>query len=315
MFGYIYKIRNKINDKIYVGQKISKEYVPDYYGSGIVIKKAVEKYGKDNFEISILDIAYSLDELNKKEESYIRELNSLVDYGNYNIALGGGGIVTNNKKYLYIDYNKFLNVCINNKLSNTTMSRILYLMCFTKRSKDGKRYLMTKNNKYMENTHIKNTLNFNHIRTVRGFKSNMIKRNVIFKDEKGLYVPENHFAFTMTNKVEETLNGNIYCIDIDLIEFIYKNTKIEYNCLFCFLMLAPFISFKNIFPYCKEYLISGIEVSQELFDNYQSIIYAENKVSTTAIHRMFKTSQEYLSRAIKEINNAVQNLENLRPLL
>ena len=50
--GYIYKITNLIDKKIYIGKstRCSKWYIEHYYGSGIVIKQAIQKYGKQNFK-------------------------------------------------------------------------------------------------------------------------------------------------------------------------------------------------------------------------------------------------------------------------
>lgn len=50
----VYKIRNKINDKFYIGVHSTDDTNDMYFGSGIVLKKAIQKYGIDNFEKSIL---------------------------------------------------------------------------------------------------------------------------------------------------------------------------------------------------------------------------------------------------------------------
>lgn len=44
----IYKTTNKINGKIYVG--LDTKNNPKYLGSGKIIKFAIKKYGKENFE-------------------------------------------------------------------------------------------------------------------------------------------------------------------------------------------------------------------------------------------------------------------------
>ena len=47
---YIYKITNNINGKEYIGYKTKTvNESKNYYGSGIIIKHAIKKYGKDNF--------------------------------------------------------------------------------------------------------------------------------------------------------------------------------------------------------------------------------------------------------------------------
>lgn len=71
--GYIYKITNKINGKFYIGQHKSLHFDKNYFGSGILIQRAVKKYGKSNFNIDILDWADSIEKLNKLEEYYINQ--------------------------------------------------------------------------------------------------------------------------------------------------------------------------------------------------------------------------------------------------
>ena len=55
MFGYIYKTTNLINGKIYIGKRQKQEFDKYYLGSGIYLKKAIEKYGKENFSCEIID--------------------------------------------------------------------------------------------------------------------------------------------------------------------------------------------------------------------------------------------------------------------
>lgn len=84
----IYEIKNKINGKIYIGQHSSNE-LGSYWGSGKLIKYAIEKYGIENFERSILERCSTKDELNKREKYWIKEKNSLVN--GYNLTSGGTG--------------------------------------------------------------------------------------------------------------------------------------------------------------------------------------------------------------------------------
>lgn len=84
----VYKITNLINNKIYIGK--SKYNKCDYYGSGVLIKKAINKYGINNFKKEIVEDCNNNDELNKKERFWINKFNSIVPNG-YNIAFGGEG--------------------------------------------------------------------------------------------------------------------------------------------------------------------------------------------------------------------------------
>lgn len=89
-YGYIYKITNTINNKSYVGLHKAEKFDSSYFGSGVLIKKAIEKYGKENFIIEILDWAQDREELNTKEKYWITELDTQIPKG-YNIAQGGDG--------------------------------------------------------------------------------------------------------------------------------------------------------------------------------------------------------------------------------
>lgn len=91
MYYYIYKVTNIINDKIYVGQHQTaiKELDNNYYGSGKLIKEAIKKYGKENFQLEILEWCEDQDSLNKQEQYWIKILTSNTLYGNYNISNGG----------------------------------------------------------------------------------------------------------------------------------------------------------------------------------------------------------------------------------
>lgn len=89
MYGYIYKIENNLNKKFYIGKHKAQKFDKNYYGSGLAIMEAVNKYGKDNFSIIVLDTAESLDELNQKEKDWIQKLDA-INLG-YNIAPGGDG--------------------------------------------------------------------------------------------------------------------------------------------------------------------------------------------------------------------------------
>jgi group I intron endonuclease len=93
IFGIIYKITNKINGKVYIGQTtralhirwrehcISPRRCPYLF-------RAIKKYGEENFEIIVIKTCFTIDELNHWEEYYIKELNTLAING-YNLRPGG----------------------------------------------------------------------------------------------------------------------------------------------------------------------------------------------------------------------------------
>lgn len=95
-YGVIYMTQCKVNSKLYIGQKkIDRKDFEVYLGSGKAFLRAVEKYGKENFERIILEVAYSKEELDKFEIKYIELFEASEKDNNlfYNIALGGKTVV------------------------------------------------------------------------------------------------------------------------------------------------------------------------------------------------------------------------------
>lgn len=84
----IYKVTNLISGKSYIGQYSGNKQ--DYYGSGKLIKRAIQKYGIENFKKEILEICSSKKQLDKREIFWIKKLNSKAPNG-YNLTDGGEG--------------------------------------------------------------------------------------------------------------------------------------------------------------------------------------------------------------------------------
>src|ERR1035437_2151866 len=85
----IYKTTNLINDKIYVGKDATND--PKYLGSGFILRRAIERYGKNNFKKETIEECNSLEELSQRELFWIDNLNSTNKKIGYNIAKGGLG--------------------------------------------------------------------------------------------------------------------------------------------------------------------------------------------------------------------------------
>jgi hypothetical protein len=84
----IYKITNKINNKIYVGKSIKDD--SSYLGSGLQIGPAIKKYGKENFTKEIIEEC-SEDILDQREIYWIDILDARNTKIGYNISIGGSG--------------------------------------------------------------------------------------------------------------------------------------------------------------------------------------------------------------------------------
>lgn len=85
----IYKTKNKITGRIYIGQ--DKNNNPEYLGSGKILQQSIEKYGKENFEKEILEECFSKEQLVLAEIYWISYYNSTDRNIGYNIAVGGSG--------------------------------------------------------------------------------------------------------------------------------------------------------------------------------------------------------------------------------
>lgn len=93
----IYKIVNKINNKVYIGQSINidKRIKEHFWKSqcekdvsyNSALHNAIRKYGKENFEWEIIEEC-EIEEIDEKEKYYIQFYNSLAPNG-YNILAGG----------------------------------------------------------------------------------------------------------------------------------------------------------------------------------------------------------------------------------
>lgn len=98
-YNYIYKITNLLNNKIYIGKHSTDNLEDGYMGSGVVLKKAKEKYGIDNFTKEIVAITDNKDDLNQLEKLYISMFNSTDKNVGYNIAPGGEGFDLGNEPW------------------------------------------------------------------------------------------------------------------------------------------------------------------------------------------------------------------------
>lgn len=90
MYYFIYKTTNKINGKYYIGMHKTDDLEDGYLGSGTHFKRALEKYGRENFEREILEYCNSDDEMHLAEARYITE-DVINDKNSYNLKLGGYG--------------------------------------------------------------------------------------------------------------------------------------------------------------------------------------------------------------------------------
>lgn len=115
--GYIYKITNDKNGKMYIGKtelpKVEtrwKEHLRDYNKEQYKKKplyKAMKKYGVEHFHFEVIEEIQSSKELCEREQYWINELRTYTgfdDCNGYNATLGGDGVC-----YLELDEQEVIN--------------------------------------------------------------------------------------------------------------------------------------------------------------------------------------------------------------
>ena len=90
-YGFIYITTNKINGKKYIGQKKYCGNYETYLGSGIALKNAIAKYGRENFTREIIEECETKDELDEREKYWIKYYDATNSDNFYNITNGGDG--------------------------------------------------------------------------------------------------------------------------------------------------------------------------------------------------------------------------------
>ena len=89
MYGVVYLTVNRENGKWYIGQH--KGSLEGYLGSGILLTKAIAKYGPNKFKQFILEECTDREQLKLSEKSWINFTNAVSCPMSYNIAKGGDG--------------------------------------------------------------------------------------------------------------------------------------------------------------------------------------------------------------------------------
>lgn len=90
MHYIVYKTKNLTNNKEYIGIHQTKDLNDGYLGSGIQLKRAIAKYGEENFQREILHECKTHEEMLAKEVELVTE--EWCSWSNtYNICVGGFG--------------------------------------------------------------------------------------------------------------------------------------------------------------------------------------------------------------------------------
>ena len=182
----IYKITNKVNGKIYIGQtrrdldtRIRGHINSANCGSLLYFHCAIRKYGWENFDAVVIDTANSIDELNRLERYYIQYYHSDVD--GYNLASGGDSNAMDSPKVREIHDKKMRSDEVRHKISESMKRRI---------SEQGRK------DEYVQ-------------RLRKGYQDYLYS-DKFYEDRKKQHLSPEHFK-----ALNDAKNKAVYCIDIE----------------------------------------------------------------------------------------------------
>lgn len=96
-YHFIYKTVNLINNKFYIGMHSTNNLNDGYLGSGKRLRRSVNKYGKENFRLEVLEFFESRELLVEREKQLVNE-ELLKDSNCMNLKPGGTGGWSNEAK-------------------------------------------------------------------------------------------------------------------------------------------------------------------------------------------------------------------------
>lgn len=97
-YHYLYKTTNNVTGKYYYGMHSTNDLNDGYFGSGKRLRYSINKYGKDNHSVEILEFVKSRKELIKREKEIVN-LNEIAKDDCMNLMVGGkGGFISDEQQ-------------------------------------------------------------------------------------------------------------------------------------------------------------------------------------------------------------------------
>lgn len=114
-YHFVYITTNLINGKKYLGKHSTNNLKDSYLGSGKLIKRAILKYGKENFKREILEYCENKYIAYEREFYYSLKFNVIIDKSFYNCSNGGNG---NNGYKLSQKHKEILRNCVTGRVKS-----------------------------------------------------------------------------------------------------------------------------------------------------------------------------------------------------
>jgi len=218
--GIVYKVYNKISNKVYIGQTINtleeRKYHHYYslrYNYNNHFKNALKKYNEDDWEWEIIDEADDIEILNLKEEKWIKYYNTTDRECGYNSIEGGNNRKFNNelKQKLSDSQNKrFEDENERNKIRESLqLYREEHPEILIKHSEKIKEF-------YIENPQVK----IEHSKFMKEYYSNIENRENISKIKKEFYKNNPEKSKEHSKKMKQ-----LYINNPDLTKRKYKKIR------------------------------------------------------------------------------------------
>lgn len=250
-YGYIYKITNLINNKIYIGQVYNKSIIDRFNrhcdgassSSRSYLCRAIHKYGKQNFKVELIEECYSVEELNKREIYWIAYYNSTNGNIGYNLTPGGEGGNT------YLCKSKEEMQIIKNKISKRNLGKNNGM------SHQLKIKSINTNEEYHFDT-LGKVLDFFNIHNKCVIMSRATNdNNTLFRKEWLIAFEEKDYQnYNMPN--EHSRGTKVKLINLNTNEELIFGSK---NSLYRYLNIDFRLDFKNDISYYKNYKVETIK--------------------------------------------------------
>ena len=97
-YHFIYKTTNLLNGKYYIGMHSTDNLNDGYMGSGKRLRYSVNKYGKENHKVEVLEFFDDRKQLAAREKEIVN-LNEIAKEECLNLCVGGQGGFINEEGY------------------------------------------------------------------------------------------------------------------------------------------------------------------------------------------------------------------------